>query len=269
MKKKTSGLDSGKGTRIRQGYGGQAGTGTGVRVIRLECGKANAIDEALLGTLRKELDRALESEAQAIVLTGYDKYFSAGLNLTALPDTREGMHAFEEKFHETLLYLYQFPLPVVAAINGHAVAGGCVLASACDIRIGREGSFRIGVSEIDIGVPFPSAALALVQNAVHPSCAVEVILGARLLSPFEAKDSGLLHAVADDNTLLRVAMEWADRLGAKPQPAFGITKRAMHADVVARIVEQAEEGRRTFVDCWFSEPVTKRREQMLVKDKSS
>jgi enoyl-CoA hydratase len=241
------------------------GTGTKVRLIRLDCGKANAIDEALLDTLRTELDRALETEAQAIVLTGYDKYFSAGLNLTALPDTREGMLSFAEKFDDSLLDLFQFPLPVVAAINGHAIAGGCVLASACDIRVGREGSFSIGVSELDIGVPFPSAALAMVQNAVRPSWAVEVILGARLLSPTEAKKSGLLHAVADDHTLLREATEWGERLGAKPQPAFQITKRAMHAEVVARIAAQAYGARKEFVDCWFSEPIKKRREQMLNK----
>jgi enoyl-CoA hydratase len=236
---------------------------TGVRVIRLDNAKANAIDLALLETLRVELDSALESGAKAIVLTGYDKYFSAGLNLTGLPDTREGMLDFAEKFNEHFLHLYQFPLPVIAAVNGHAIAGGCVLASACDIRIGREGSFRIGVSETDIGVSFPSAALGIVQNAVHPSWAVEVILDARLLSPGEAKESGLLHAVADEHTLLGLATEWAERLGAKPQPAFGITKRAMKADVVARIEEQADEGRQAFVDCWFSESVAKRREQML------
>ena len=71
--------------------------------------------------------------------------------------------------------------------------------------------------------------------------------------------------MTDDDTLLREATEWAERLGAKPQPAFGITKLATHADVVARIAAQADGARKEFVDCWFSEPVAKRREQMLKK----
>ena len=242
-------------------------TSTSVHVIRLECGKANAIDEALLATLTRELDKAVTEDARAIVLTGYDKYFSAGLNLTALPNTREGMLDFAETFDRTLLHLLQFPLPVVAAINGHAVAGGCVLASACDVRIGAEGSYRVGVSEVDIGVVFPAAALAVVQNAVHPSRVTEVILGARLMQPHEAKSAGLLHDVVPADQLLTRATATAEHLGSKPQPGFQLTKRDLLAELVTRIELRSQTARQRFVDLWFSEEVTKRREAMLSKGK--
>jgi enoyl-CoA hydratase len=237
----------------------------GVRPIRLKCGKANAIDERLLDTLQRELDGALDEGARAVVLTGYDKYFSAGLNLTGLPDTREGMLGFAKRFDEGLLHLLQFPLPVVAAVNGHAIAGGCVLLSACDLRIGRQGSYRIGLAEVELGVAFPSAALGVVQNAVHPTWATEVILGARLMSPDEALQAGILHEVTSAKELFPRATAQAEWLGAKPQPGFQLTKRALHAGLLRNIEIQTEESHRNFIDCWFSEPVRKRREAMLSK----
>jgi enoyl-CoA hydratase len=236
-----------------------------VRVIRLECGKANAIDEALLATLTSELDKAAAEEASAIVLTGYGKYFSAGLNLTELPSTREGMLAFAETFDRALLHLLQFPLPTVAAINGHTIAGGCVLACACDVRIGADSTYRVGVSEVDIGVVFPAAALAVVQNAVHPSRVTDVILGARLMSPNEAQKVGILHDVVRADRLMKVATDTAERLGAKPQPGFQLTKRALLADLVERIESRSLAAREKFVDMWFSDEVTKRREMLLKK----
>ena len=92
---------------------------------------------------------------KAVVLTGYDKFFSAGLNLKSLPEDRDGMASFVDSFEEAHLALLQFPLPVVAAVNGHAIAGGCVLACAADLRIGAEGSHKLGVSEVSLGIVFP------------------------------------------------------------------------------------------------------------------
>lgn len=234
-----------------------------IRLIRLDCGKANAIDERLLDTLKGELERALDDSASAVVVTGYDNYFSAGLNLTGLPDSREGMLRFAERFDDALLHLLQFPLPLVAAVNGHAIAGGCVLLSTFDLRIGTEGSYRIGVTEAELGVAFPAAALNVVRNAVSPSWTTEVILGARLLSPEEALQSGILHEVTSAGDLMPRALAQAEWLGSKPQPGFQMTKRALHAGLIRDIELQKAESYRNFVNCWFSEPVTKRRQAML------
>jgi enoyl-CoA hydratase len=234
-----------------------------IRLIRLECGKANAIDERLLETLQRELEKALDDGARAAVVTGYDRYFSAGLNMTGLPDSREGMFRFAERFDDALLYLLRFPLPLVAAVNGHAVAGGCVLLSTFDLRIGAEGNHRIGVTEVELGVAFPAAALGVVRNAVHPSWITDVILGARLLSPDEARSAGLLHEVTPADDLIPRALAQAEWLGSKPQPGFQMTKRALHAGLVRDIEVQKAESHRNFVDSWFSEPVTQRRLAML------
>ncbi len=234
-----------------------------VSVIRLECGKANAIDHDFLDTLVQALDEVLDQGARAVVLTGYDQFFSAGLNLKSLPGTREGMLAFVDEFEHGLRQLLTYPLPVVAAINGHAIAGGCVFASACDRRLGADGTYRIGLSEVDVGVPFPGLALAIMQNVVAKPWMTEVVLGARLLSPNEALEAGILPRVIPAGSLLDEAAGEADRLGEKPQPAFRLTKAAIRERWMAAIESRAGEAREQFVECWFSDEVRERREAML------
>ncbi|MFQ5791004.1 MAG: enoyl-CoA hydratase/isomerase family protein [Acidobacteriota bacterium] len=237
--------------------------GSGVSLIRLECGNANAIDGRVLETIGQGLDKALSDKALAVVITGYENHFSAGLNLTALPETREGMAEFVEAFERCLLQLLRYPLPAVAAVNGHAVAGGLVLACACDLRIGAEGRYRIGLSEVDVGVPFPSAALEIVRAVVAKPWTTDVILGSRLLDPAEAVQAGFLHGVVPAQRLEREALARARELGSKPQPAFRLTKAALHAETLSRIEAQAAESRKNFIECWLSDDARQRREGML------
>lgn len=234
-----------------------------VRLIRLECGKANAIDQRLLKTLSDALESARADGVRAVVLTGYDRFFSAGLNLRSLPDSREGMADFVQEFESGLRQLLTFPLPVVAAINGHAIAGGCVFASACDLRFAAEGSYQIGLSEVDVGLPFPGLALAVMRDAIGKRWLTDLVLGARLLAPGEATEVGIVHAVVPPERLLEEAITRATRLGAKPQPAFRLTKEAMHRDLLTRAEAVSEETQKHFLDCWFSDAVRERRAEML------
>lgn len=236
-----------------------------VQLVSFGQTKANAIDGALLDALGRELDRAKQEGARAVVLTGYDKYFSAGLNLRSLPSDRDGMLRFLQAFERQLLDLATFPLPVVAAINGHAVAGGCIFAAACDVRVAAEGSYRIGLSEVDLGVPFPRAALEILRPAILPTWLTDLVLGARMLSPEEARTAGLVHAVVPASELLSEATTRARALGAKPQPAFKLTKEALREDMVARMGASADAARQAFVDCWFSAEVTERRAALLAR----
>jgi len=133
---------------------------------------------------------------------GTGQFFSAGLNLTSLPDSRDGMAGFVQEFEGGLRHLLTFPLPVVAAINGHAIAGGCVFAAACDLRLAAEGSDQIGLSEVDLGLPFPGLALAVMKSTISNRWLTDLVLGARLLTPSEARKVGLVHAVVPPEQLL-------------------------------------------------------------------
>jgi len=234
-----------------------------VHLIRLEGDNANAIDEKLLQTLTKGLRAAVDANKKAVVITGYDTFFSAGLNLRSLPGDRDGMATFVDAFEEAHLALLQFPLPVVSAVNGHAIAGGCVLACAADLRIGAEGDYKLGVSEVSLGIIFPASAFEIMRHTLTPASVPDVLLGGKLLTPDNARGAGILHRVVAPESLLDEAVAAASELGDKPRNAFHHTKLALRAPMLERIRASRDEARRGFLDSWFSADVVERRKAML------
>ncbi len=234
-----------------------------VHTIQLSGGNANAIDEALLDTLSEGLRSALDTGKTAVVLTGSDRFFSAGLNLKSLPESREGMASFVERFEEANIEMLRFPLPVVAAVNGHAIAGGCVLACATDLRIGASGSHKLGVSEVTLGIAFPASAFEIMRHTLTPAWTPEVLLGGKLLSPEDALSAGILHHVVAPEELLTIATTKAEELGSKPRHAFHHSKLALRAPMFERIEKTQEAAREDFLEAWFSPEVVERRKAML------
>ena len=140
----------------------------GVLTLRLEHSKASALDVELLGALLRALDGVGE-EVRALVLTGTGSILSAGVDLFRL--TREGAGYVRDLLpllSRFLRRLFSFPRPVVAAVNGHAIAGGCVLTCAADRRLMAQGDGRIGITELLVGVPFPVIALEIMRSAAAP-----------------------------------------------------------------------------------------------------
>ena len=124
-----------------------------VAVLPMRAGKANAIGSAFLDRLSAQLDAVEASGASALVLTGEGRAFSAGLDLPEVSRLDRGaLERFIRRFSEVMLRVFALPVPVVAAINGHAIAGGCVLAMQADVRLAAEGDYRIGLNEVAIGL---------------------------------------------------------------------------------------------------------------------
>jgi enoyl-CoA hydratase len=236
-----------------------------IHLIRLEYGKANAIDGRFASSLSNELDRALESGAKAVVLTGREGFFSAGLDLLGLPEGRDEMGAFLDAFEELMEKLLRFPLPLVVAVNGHAIAGGCILASTGDVRIGAAGSYKVGVSEVSLGIVFPASAFEIMRATLAPRFVPEVLLGGKLLAPETAVEAGILHRVVSADQLLVEAEAAARELGEKPSFAFRHSKLALRAPVLERIEKTRAEARRLFLETWFAPEVVERRKAMLAK----
>jgi enoyl-CoA hydratase len=196
----------------------------GIVTLRLAHGKASAMDVELMEALIGAFETA--SDARAIVLTGTGSIFSAGVDLFRL--TNEGAPYVERFFpllRDCIQMLFELPVPVVAAANGHAIAGGCILVCACDYRLMADGNGRIGVPELLVGVPFPEAALKVMQFAV-PNVAPLVITGKTLL-PREALDARMIDEVVDPASLLERAHAVASQLAAIPRQSFRLTKRML------------------------------------------
>lgn len=207
-------------------------------IVRLDHGKVHALDDVLLRELVDTLDSVGRSGARAVVLTATGRVFSAGVDLQQVVDGGAPyLDTMLPLLSSALVTLFSFPLPVVAAINGAAVAGGCILACACDRRLLVEGG-RIGASELLVGVPFPVAALEIVRRACGDRTD-DVVLSGRLYEAAEAVAVGLAHEVVAADHLLERAMEVAAELAAVAPGAFRLAKTQLRRPAIERIAADA------------------------------
>lgn len=224
-----------------------------VALLRLEGGKANAMTPELLDALERLVDEFEKSGARAAVLTGYERYFSAGLALPLLVDLeRPAMRRFIERFGAVMLRVFACAKPIVAAINGHAIAGGCVLALQCDWRVMVDGEAKIGLNETQLGIGLPSSVLEPLQLAVPRASLVPVAMEGRLFAPAEALALGLVHELAPARELESRARAKAQALAAVPSTAVAQVKLGLRRAALDAIHRFADEETERWLDTWFS-----------------
>jgi enoyl-CoA hydratase len=205
---------------------------SGIAVLTMAHGKANALDTEFCRTLAARLGELARSDGKAVVLTGQGTIFSAGVNLKRYAaEGADYIRDFLPALHELYDAAFNLPKPLVAAINGHAIAGGAVLACCADRRIMARGSGRIGITELQVGVPFPALAFETVRFAVPHRYLGEFALGAATYATDDALARGWVDEVVEADALLPRAMEVARQLAALSPPAFSQTKKQIRQAV--------------------------------------
>ena len=210
-----------------------------VAVITFDDGKANVYDHEVLDAIAAGLDRAT-GEATAVLLAGRPGKFSAGFNLAIMTSGVEPMRALVSHGAELMMKVFVHPQPVVAAVSGHALAAGALVAMSCDRRIGIEGPFKLGLNEVAIGMGLPHFAVELSRYRMPASAFDSVVLGGTF-APSEAVGAGLLDRVVDGDhdALLAAAREEAQALSAISNGAVAHTKRlarqGLHDEILERL----------------------------------
>jgi enoyl-CoA hydratase len=228
-----------------------AAESTAVDVILSGPGK-NALGSGLMSRVRDELRRA---GGRPVLLRGDGDAFSAGLDLKEVADLdSEGMASFLGLLEDLVLDLYTYPGPTVASINGHAIAGGCVLALACDQRIAVQNPrARIGLNEVALGVRYPPRVMALVRARVPSRCLERVVLGAELHPPDLALELGLVDEVSAEAEA--VARACLVGLASHPADAYRAAKRALREGVLGPAPETQARFERDDLPVWTSDAV--------------
>ena len=208
----------------------------GIVTLRLAHGKVSALDLEFGEEFRRQLAGC--REARAVILTGTGSSFSAGVDLFRMTnDGAEYVERFWPSLTALLEELFLFPRPVVAAANGHAIAGGCLVVAACDYRLMSAG--RIGVPELLVGVPFPAIAVEILKFAAGRDAQALAYSGVTL-GPDDARARGLVDEVVAPDHLLARARVVAEQLAAIPAESFRITKlqlrRGANVDAEAKAV---------------------------------
>jgi enoyl-CoA hydratase len=224
-----------------------------VAVVRFEHGKVNALDLELLRAISDTMRNL--SDAGAIVLTGAGRAFSAGVDLRRIVD---GGVAYAEEFlpalSDAFLAVFDCPRPVVAAINGHALAGGCVIAAAADVRLMSGGTF--GLTELLVGVQFPTVPLENARYAFGPRVA-RLALTAAAFPADEALRIGLVDEVVSADALLPEAIKQAATLAGYPAHVYAATKEQLHRDARRRIDERRVADDRAAAEVWTDDSTLK------------
>lgn len=232
-----------------------------VAVVTMNSNKVNAQSEEFFEDLHRAFDTLEKEHADcSVVLTGKGVVFSAGLDLKqVLPlfATRDQsrIEAWWQRYRATNYRLFSYPRPTVAAVNGHAFAGGLITALACDRRIAASGTARFSLNEVRIGIPMPSIYVEIIRYALGDRVCDELCLGAREYGVPEAAERGLFDEVVSPEKLLPRASEVAGDVLPDTFRAYAQTKTNLHAPTMARIagpsaaLDQAIPGNVSDIGC--------------------
>lgn len=224
----------------------------GIHQLRMNRPPVNALDPALCTALTAALQDAFAQGARGIVLAGGAKVFSAGLDvpyLLSLGEDRTALMQAWEAFFQTARTLATSPVPVAAAMAGHAPAGGCVLALCCDFRILAEGPFRIGLNETQVGLVAPEGIQALLARVVGPHRAERLLVAGHMPEAAQALSIGLVDELAAAEEVENRARIWLDALLQLPQEPMLETRGIARRDVIAALAPERIDLDR-FVAAW-------------------
>jgi 3,2-trans-enoyl-CoA isomerase len=231
----------------------------GIAVVTLNRGKVNALNESLIDELHTRF-RSLEGkdDIRAIILTGQGKFFSFGFDIPEFMSyAREDFKRFLIKFTDLYRYLFLYPRPVVAALNGHAIAGGCMIADACDYRIMVPGKAKISLNEITFGASVFFGSVEILKYCVGPHRAQAILFSGDMYPAEHAQQLGLIDMISAEENLMDDARKKAEELASKNRAPFGSIKRLLRENIVEGINKREAKSIEEFLDIWYSEETRK------------
>ena len=229
----------------------------GIRRVILDAGRGNALGVELLGRIAGAFDPAREVPGP-VVLAARGRSFCTGLDLVANFELgREDMRELMLGFHRALAAVLLWPGPVVAEIQGHALAGGALLSFCADRRLMAHGSARFGVHGVQLGVVYPQVAIEVLRWRLGRAGAERLLYGARLRNGLRAFDEGLVDKLVEPGALSARSRELAAELNG-PMGTFAQLKPILLREVAAGLENIDEAGRESWLDHWFS-PATRQK----------
>jgi enoyl-CoA hydratase len=223
-----------------------------ITVVRLNRPPANALCLELAREFETVWESRAVKDAAALVLTGTGSFFSGGLDLKSVPsysiaEQRDFLHVL----NRMVAKLYTCPVPLVGAINGHAVAGAFVLALTTDYRVGPSGDAQFGLTEARVGIPFPAAPMIVVRAECAPQDVRTITLLAQTFGPDEAQRRGVLDELRPPGSVLERAIEVARDMATMPADSYRRIKHQVRRTAIAEIEEVITSGADPMLDGWF------------------
>jgi Delta3-Delta2-enoyl-CoA isomerase len=224
-----------------------------IRELRLNRPPVNALSPELIAALREAIERAQSEGARAAVISGPTGMFTAGLDLPLLLSfDRTGMERLWRELYAMMKAIATSTIPICAALTGHAPAGGTVIALFCDYRIAASGDFKLGLTEVQAGIPLPPVILYGLRRQVGPRQAERLGVPGVMLTPDQALSVGLVDELVAPDKVVERAIEWCKQLVALPPNAMFATRRRARADLAVLFERASDEELLVVLDAWFT-----------------
>lgn len=223
-------------------------------VIGLNRGRSNPINAEMMAEL-SEMVNNIENDDNigGLILTGKEGFFSAGLDLIELYDyNEETIRNFWIDFLELVNRLAMFKKPLIAAINGHSPAGGCVLALCCDYRIMAEGKYIIGLNEVPVGIIVPESIFHLYSFWLGHAKAYRFLLEGKLLNTQEALEHGLVDEIVAEGSLAGAAERQMQKYLALEKNTWQQSKLNCRKDLLRKVNADQSNSLKKILDQWWS-----------------
>jgi enoyl-CoA hydratase len=238
-----------------------------VALLTIDRPPANALDLDLLEEGARVMEELAAADPGAVVITGREGFFSAGVDLRLAPTLdAEAQAHMVHGINRLFAGWYSFPRPVICAVNGHAIAGGLILALCGDHRVATDGGGRFGLTEVRAGIPYPRAAIAIVRAELDSPAARRLVLGGELVGAQEALALGLVDEVCDDADLLPRALALAADRASLPREAYARIKRQLRGDTIALAQASLEDGEDPVSGGWLGAETARASAQILDRD---
>ena len=226
----------------------------GVGILTISRGNVNPINEKVVDELTvafKTIEK--DKEINSVILTGYGKFFSFGFDIPEfLSYSKENFSGYVKKFTELYTLIFTFSKPVIASLNGHTMAGGCMLAMACDYRIMASGKSKISLNELTFGATVLAGSVEMLRFIVGNSNSSKILYSGKMYSSQEGKELGLIDEVAELEDLTSISLEKAKDLGDRSSEAFHSIKKLIRKPVAEEMKKREIESIEEFVEIWYS-----------------
>jgi Delta3-Delta2-enoyl-CoA isomerase len=227
----------------------------GIATVKLGRGKVNALNETVIDEMA-DLFRELadDAEVKAVILTGTGKFFTFGFDIPEfLSYPKESFIRYLTKFTDFTTYLFVYPKPVVAALNGHTIAGGCMIAIACDYRIMVAGKAKIALNEINFNSSLFAGSIKMMKLLLGQKNAERAVYTGTMYSAEEAYRMGLIDQISSEIDVEAEARKIASQYAEKDGVAFKSIKKLLRGPIAEEIMRRERDSILEFVDIWYSE----------------
>jgi enoyl-CoA hydratase/carnithine racemase len=243
-------------------------TSENIATVLIDRPKVNAINEPLVEEISECFQRlATDPEVKALILTGGGSFFSFGLDIPEfLAYSKDSFTKFLIKFTDLLKYIFLYPKPVVAVLNGHTIAGGCMLALACDYRMMVAEKAKISLNELTFGSTVFVSGVEMLKLAAGDRKAELILYQGAMYSGEEAKQLGIVDEFVSKDNLHDASRRIAQDFAKKDSRAFESVKMLLRKHILEEMNKKDRDSILEFVDIWYSEPTWKNLEKIRIRE---